>query len=110
MKKAGLNDREYYDRFGILSRIAREYGVTLAQENVNAFRSQDCGFIRNMREYLKEDASFVLDVKQAVRSGRDPYEMCEAMGKNLVHIHINDNRPDATACCRDAGKWITRGC
>ena len=88
-----LNDREYYDRFGILSRIAREYGVTLAQENVNAFRSQDCGFIRNMREYLKEDASFVLDVKQAVRSGRDPYEMCEAMGKNLVHIHINDNRP-----------------
>ena len=92
-EKSGLNDREYYDRFGILSRIAREYGVTLAQENVNAFRSQDCGFIRNMREYLKEDASFVLDVKQAVRSGRDPYEMCEAMGKNLVHIHINDNRP-----------------
>ena len=64
-EKSGLNDREYYDRFGILSRIAREYGVTLAQENVNAFRSQDCGFIRNMREYLKEDASFVLDVKQA---------------------------------------------
>ncbi len=51
------------------------------RKNVNAFRSQDCGFIRNMREYLKEDASFVLDVKQAVRSGRDPYEMCEAMGK-----------------------------
>ena len=36
-EKSGLNDREYYDRFGILSRIAREYGVTLAQENVNAF-------------------------------------------------------------------------
>ena len=33
------------------------------------------------------------DVKQAVRAEQDPYEMCEAMGKNLVHIHINDNRP-----------------
>lgn len=92
-EKSGLNDQEYYDRFRILSRVAREYGVTLAQENVNAFRSQDCEFIRNMREYLKEDASFVLDVKQAVRSGRDPYEMCEAMGENLVHVHINDNKP-----------------
>ena len=92
-EKSGLDDREYFERFGALSRIAREYGVTLAQENVNAFRSQDCGFIRNMREYLNGDASFVLDIKQAVRAGRDPYEMCQAMGENLGHVHINDNRP-----------------
>lgn len=92
-EKSGLDDRQYYDRFGALSRIAGEYGVTLAQENVNAFRSQDCGFIRKMREYLKEDVKFVLDIKQAVRAGRDPYEMCESMGENLVHIHINDNIP-----------------
>ena len=31
-EKSGLNDREYYDRFGILSRIAREYGVTLLRK------------------------------------------------------------------------------
>ena len=92
-EKSGLDDRRYYDRFGALSRIAGEYGVTLAQENVNAFRSQDCGFIRKMREYLREDVKFVLDIKQAVRAGRDPYEMCESMGENLVHIHINDNMP-----------------
>lgn len=92
-EKSGLSDREYYDRFGALSQIAGKYGVTLAQENVNAFRSQDCGFIREMREYLKDDGKFVLDIKQAVRAGRDPYEMCEAMGENLVHVHINDNIP-----------------
>lgn len=92
-EKSGLDDRQYYDRFGALSRVAAQYGVILAQENVNAFRSQDCGFIRRMKEYLKDDVKFVLDIKQAVRSGRDPYEMCQAMGENLVHVHINDNLP-----------------
>lgn len=103
-EKSGLSDEQYYDRFGRLSRIAAKYGVILAQENVNAFRSQDCGFIRRMSEYLKEDGKFVLDIKQAVRSGRDPYEMCEAMGENLVHVHINDNLPGKDCLLPGRGK------
>ncbi|MCQ4022618.1 MULTISPECIES: sugar phosphate isomerase/epimerase [unclassified Ruminococcus] len=87
----GISDELYFERFAQLARVAREYGVTLAQENVNAFRSQNPAFIRKMREYLGDEASFVFDIKQAVRSGNDPYEMCSAMGNMLVHVHINDN-------------------
>lgn len=63
----------------------------MAQENVNLFRSEDPEFIVRMRENLKEECAFVLDVKQAVRAGKDPIAMCAAMGENLVHVHINDN-------------------
>ena len=42
------------------------------------------------REQLQHRCAFVFDVKQAVRAGFDPYDMCDAMG-NLIHVHINDN-------------------
>lgn len=87
----GIEDREYFDKFGELALTAKKFGMTLVQENVNLFRSQKPEFIRNMKEYLGELGKFVLDIKQAVRSGNDPYEMCDAMGENMVHLHINDN-------------------
>ncbi len=87
----GISDECYFEKFAELSSIGKEYGVTVAQENVNAFRSQNPHFIRKMREYLGNEVSFVLDIKQAVRSGNDPFDMCEAMGNRLAHIHINDN-------------------
>lgn len=89
--KNGISDEEYFERFAALAKIGREYGVTLAQENVNAFRSQNPEFIAKMKEYLGYEAAFVFDIKQAVRSGCDPYEMCLAMGDRLVHVHANDN-------------------
>lgn len=101
----GISDELYFERFAKLAEIGREYGVTLAQENVNLFRSQNPAFIRKMRDYLGDDASFVFDIKQAVRSHNDPYEMCEAMGENLVHIHINDN--DENNDCLLPGKGKT---
>jgi sugar phosphate isomerase/epimerase len=90
-EKSGLTEPEYFERFAQLARRGKRYGITLAQENVNAFRSADPGFVRRMRAYLGEEASFVLDIKQAVRSGFDPFVMCEAMGERLIHVHINDH-------------------
>ncbi|MDP4120942.1 MAG: sugar phosphate isomerase/epimerase [Bacillota bacterium] len=87
----GISDEEYFENFLRLSEIGDKYGVTLAQENVNLFRAQHPDFIIKMKSYLKERAKFVLDIKQSVRSGNDPYKVCEAMGSGLVHIHINDN-------------------
>ena len=43
--------------------------------------------------YWVKECAFVFDVKQAVRAGKDPYEMLCAMGEQLVHVHINDNTP-----------------
>ena len=48
---------------------------------------------RALRQALDEDVSCVFDVKQAVRAGFDPYDMVQAMGGCLEHVHLNDNRP-----------------
>ena len=89
--KNGISDEEYFERFAACAKIGREYGVTLAQENVNAFRSQSPDFIVRMKEYLGSEAAFVFDIKQSVRAGCNPCDMCRAMGDRLVHVHLNDN-------------------
>jgi sugar phosphate isomerase/epimerase len=88
---SGIDEEEYFARFAELSARGKPYGVTLAQENVNLCRSADPGFIRRMRNALGEQVAFVLDVKQAVRAGFNPYDMCDAMGQRLVHLHVNDH-------------------
>lgn len=90
-EKSGLTEIEYFERFAKLAQRGKRYGVVLAQENVNCFRSADPVIVRRMRDYLGDDVSFVLDIKQAVRSGFDPFIMCEAMGERLVHVHVNDH-------------------
>lgn len=89
----GISDEEYFERFAILAEVGEKQGICLAQENVNQFRSQNPDFIRRMTAYLDGRVHYVLDIKQAVRAGFDPFEMCEAMGEHLVHVHLNDNRP-----------------
>lgn len=86
-----LPDDEYYERFGELSRHARRHGTVLAQENVAYCKSRSAAFIRGMRNYLGDEARFILDTKQAVRAGGDPMRMLEAMGRGTVHLHLSDN-------------------
>ena len=88
--RSSLTDSEYFRRFRILRNSAYEYGVMLLQENVNLFRSNNIGFIKNMTDEIPDSAGFVCDVKQAVRGGISPLEMIQAMGSYLKHIHIND--------------------
>lgn len=91
----GIADEQYFERYYKLAETGRKMGVTVAQENVNMFRSQSPAFVRKMREYLGNDVDFVFDIKQAVRSGNDPYEMCKAMGDRIIHLHINDNNSES---------------
>lgn len=92
-KRSRISEKEYFEHYAQLYALGKTFGVTVAQENVNLFRSDEPAFIERMREYLGDDCAFVLDVKQAVRAGEDPYQMCRAMGEKLVHVHINDNKP-----------------
>jgi sugar phosphate isomerase/epimerase len=89
--RTGISDEEFFDRYLRLYKLGREFGVTVAQENVNLFCSDDPLFIRKMRRACGNDCAFVLDIKQAVRGGVNPYEMCDAMGEKICHVHINDN-------------------
>lgn len=88
---SSLSEEEYFERYALLHEAGRRSGILVAQENVNRFRSEDPDFIRRMREYLGAGCCFVLDIKQAVRAGKDPYDMCRAMGDQLIHVHLNDN-------------------
>lgn len=89
-----LPEEKYFERFAALSEAGKRCGVIVAQENVERCKSRDPRFIRAMRNYLRKEAHFVLDLKQAVRGGYSPFEMLEAMGEGLVHLHLNDHTPD----------------
>ncbi len=86
-----ITEQEYFEHYAKLYALGKTFGITVAQENINLFRSNEPDFIQRMRRYLKKDCAFVLDVKQAVRGGKDPFDVCDAMGKSLVHVHLNDN-------------------
>lgn len=94
-------EKRYLERYARLFELGRTYGVTVAQENVNLMRSNEEDFIRRMRVRCGPDCAFVLDIKQAVREGKDPLSLCRAMGDRLVHIHLNDNDPGSD--CRLPG-------
>lgn len=85
-----LPDEELFERFMLLRRLAAGEGVRLLQENVARCKSRSPAFIRQMRACLGEEAEFVLDTKQALRSGVSIEEMRLAMGEGLRHVHISD--------------------
>ena len=91
--KGALPLEGYCERYHILREDAKPFGVRLAQENVVHYRSGQPGFALQMRDCLKEDVDFVFDVKQAVRSGCDPFEVLGEMGKRVCHVHLSDHNP-----------------
>jgi sugar phosphate isomerase/epimerase len=91
-KHSPITEQSYFEHYARLFSLGKTFGITVAQENVNLFRSDDPAFIVRMRKCLNSNCAFVLDIKQAVRAGEDPFAMCAAMGEQIVHVHINDNR------------------
>ncbi|MDR2908871.1 MAG: sugar phosphate isomerase/epimerase [Oscillospiraceae bacterium] len=81
---------QYFERFSVLWEDARREGISLCQENVERCASREPGFFKQMRSALA-DAEFILDVKQAVRAGQNPFEMANAMGGKIKHVHLSDH-------------------
>lgn len=84
-------DEKYFERYLILQDTADRFGVRVLQENVARCTSRDLGFLAKMKDSLGDKAAFVLDVKQAHRSGYDPLEPIRALGKNIRHVHFSDH-------------------
>lgn len=101
-ERHSIDEKEYFERFAKLCEIAKAFDVIVLQENVSNFRSRDIDFIKRMSEYLGDVANFTFDVKQSVRAGADPFEMLDAMGKKVRHVHISDN--DETHDCLVSGQ------
>lgn len=91
----------YVRQFRLLAEVAREYGVTVAQENVCYCLSGKLEFLKMMKRELGDYAKFTLDLKQARRSGENPFDYVKALGSDIVHYHISDGT--ASADCLPVG-------
>lgn len=100
-----ISDEEYCRRFSAIAEKGNEYGVKVLHENVNKFRASTPEFILEMKRIIPDKAAFTLDIKQAVRSGQNPFIILEAMGNSLAHIHINDNTEDNDCLLPSAGTF-----
>lgn len=91
----------YFLRYEILSDTAAEFGIKFAHENVARCDAGDLSFMKRMKDVLGNKAKFVLDTKQAVRAGFDPYDFIRTLGNNIIHIHISDY--DDSSDCKLVG-------
>ncbi len=90
-QKRDLSDEFYFDRFQKLIDLGKREGVRVCQENVVRFRSENVEFLKKMRSALGDDFNMVFDVKQAIRSGYDPFYVLNEFKNDIVHIHLSDN-------------------
>ena len=83
-------DEKYFERYLKLQDTAEQFGVCAVQENVSRCTSKSLEFLVAMKNALGDRAAFVLDTKQAHRSGTTPLDMVRALGKNIKHVHFSD--------------------
>ncbi|MBR3144602.1 MAG: sugar phosphate isomerase/epimerase [Clostridia bacterium] len=86
-----LTDTEYFDRFGEMNRIIKSMGAVILQENVVKFRAGNLDVLKNMSEYLGDDATFCLDIKQAIRGEYSPFDVLKVLKGKVKHLHVSDN-------------------
>lgn len=91
LKSAVCTDELYFERYSLLYEEGKKAGITVAQENVSYCKGGSLEFLKKMKNTLGENCGFVLDVKQALRSNTDPFEIISALGDSLVHFHLSDN-------------------
>ena len=83
-------DEVYFERFLKMQNAAKEFGVTVLQENVSRCTGKSLDFLKKMKDELGNSAAFVLDTKQAHRSGNDPIQMVKTLGSSIKHVHYSD--------------------
>lgn len=88
---SNCSDERYFQQYTRLLDMADEFGITIAQENISYCKSRDIAFLKRLKENCGERVKFLLDIKQAVRSGVSPFDFVDELGKDIVHIHISDN-------------------
>lgn len=87
LKPERINDLP--ERFGRMREIAAARGLTILWENVcwcSLRTPQDALTLKK----IIPDLGFVLDMKQAMRGGVDPFAMLDAMGERICHVHALD--------------------
>lgn len=81
----------YFDSFQRLVNAGKEFGITVAQENVSRCTGGSLSFMKDMVKNLGDDAKFVIDTKQTVRSGENNFDILRTLKEHVVHVHISDH-------------------
>lgn len=84
-----------YKRIGMITSelcdIAGEYGVKFTWENVYWCWFSFPEFADRIIEHVKSDnLYFTLDIKQAIKSEKDPFDFLRHMGSRLTNVHVCD--------------------
>lgn len=90
-KLVGVPNELYFESFKRLVDTGKEFGITVAQENVSRCTSGSLSFMKDMVKNLGDDAKFVLDTKQAVRAGENNFDIIRSLSQHIVHVHISDH-------------------
>lgn len=85
-----ISNDEYAERYFRLSEIAEKEGCTLTHENVVGYAGATPEFMAFMKKSLGDSFRMVLDIKQARRAGEDVKQFIDAVGENIVHVHLSD--------------------
>lgn len=88
-----IPDEAVFSRYHTLYTLGKEAGITLCQENVVHYRSESPEYLARMQKALGQDFKLVLDIKQARRTGLDPYVFVDRFADSIVHVHISDYTP-----------------
>lgn len=94
----------YFDRFKRLSDTGKEFDIVVTQENVARCQCNNLDILKNMVNQLGDIAKFTIDLKQAIRSNVDIFDILDSVGENIAHIHISDHTPEHD--CLPVGKGI----
>lgn len=106
-----IKRRGNYDNFGFLSPqtktiadFCKDYGVTLAYENVEWAVYNRPGVFRRLKEQCP-DLKGVLDVKQARISGYPYGDYIKDMGEDLAYVHFSDADGAGNTCLSGRGTF-----
>lgn len=95
------------ERMDELIQLAKQYNITIAQENVSWCVSGNLDFIKYLKANL-ENIYFTFDNKQAHKSGVDPVELIHLMGERLVNVHISDIKGKEVGIFPGSGEYDFR--
>lgn len=90
------NMERTFEVYHQLCTIAKEEGVTIAQENVAWCRSENPNYLNSLAQAVPQ-LGYTLDFKQAYRAGHPWEEYLQVMQSHLCNIHLNDYN-DSHSC------------
>lgn len=100
---------KYFERFAKLCEAGKEFGVKVSQENVQCHVSGDVPFLKDMKEYLKDDFHLVFDVKQMRRCNYNEDDFLNVFIDDIVHVHISDSLPEKDCLPPGEGNYDLKG-